>query len=71
MPTVRLPLITDFQVNHFDTGIVDLRGSYMLNGTALKYGDDSWYVTQRPGFVIFGVPADFSKEVGESIIGLR
>lgn len=58
--TTRLPLITDTQINAFDTGFVQSRGSYILNGTILKYPDGTPYVTQRPAIEVFNSPSDSS-----------
>lgn len=56
--TIRLPVVTDSQLNAFDTGLVQSRGSYIYNGTVLQYPDGTPYVTQRPAFTVFNSPSD-------------
>lgn len=56
--TERLPVITDTQINAFSTGVVQSRGSYILNGTVFKYPDGTLYTTQRPSFSVFNSPSD-------------
>lgn len=56
--TTRLPVITDTQINAFSTGVVQSRGSYILNGSVFKYPNGTAYVTQRPSFSVFNSPSD-------------
>ena len=56
--TVRLPVVTDIQINSFNTGVPETLGSYIYNGTVLQYPDGKYYVTQRPSFSVFESPAD-------------
>ena len=58
--TVRLPAASDLQVNEFSTGVVDVHGSYILNGVIRQYTGGNYYVTQRPGASIFYSPSDAS-----------
>lgn len=56
--TIRIPPVTDTQVNAFSTGQIQTRGSYIYNGTVLQYPDGTPYVTQRPAFLVFNSPSD-------------
>jgi hypothetical protein len=58
--TVRLPTVTDLQINSFNTGMINVHGSYIKNGVIRKYPSGTFYVTQRPGFSIFNSPSDAS-----------
>lgn len=57
---VRIPVITDLQLNNFAVGEAESIGSYILNGIVGKYGQDEYYVQQRPSFRIFNDPGDYS-----------
>ena len=56
--TVRIPAVTDMQINHFSGGTKTEIGSYVYNGIILKYPNKVYYVTQRPTVTIEYEPAD-------------
>lgn len=57
---VRIPVLTDAQLNQFSVGEATQIGSYIKNGIVSKYGNGEFFVQQRPSFQIWNLPADYS-----------